>query len=261
MMFNFIRKQDRALHAPKGRRAYAIGDIHGRDDLLDLLIADIERDIASRPPAENYLVFLGDYIDRGPGSRAVIDRLSGLKAVPFTPIFLIGNHEEVLLRLLAGEHGLLSSWLRFGGAECCRSYGLDPKKLGRQEESIAIEALRRAIPERHVEFLRTLVDTFRFGDYLFVHAGIRPGVDLGEQSQLDLRWIRAAFLDDRTDHGFMVIHGHTISEAVDEQPNRIGIDTGAYWSGVLSAIGLEGTDRWYLSTNATRTEQRATLVD
>jgi serine/threonine protein phosphatase 1 len=121
--------------------------------------------------------------------------------------------------------------------------------------------LRKAIPDRHVKFLRGLIDTFRFGDYLFVHAGIRPGIDLGEQSQLDLRWIRAAFLEDRTDHGFMVIHGHTISEEVDERPNRIGIDTGAYWSGVLSAIGLEGSDRWYLSTDATRTERKATQVD
>ena len=261
MMFNFIRKQDKALHAPKGKRAYAVGDIHGRDDLLELLITEIERDIASRPPADNYVVFLGDYVDRGPGSRAVIERLSSLGAAAFTPIYLIGNHEEVLLRLLAGERGLLASWLRFGGAECCQSYGLDPKKLGRQDERVALGSLRQAIPERHAEFLRGLVDTFRFGDYLFVHAGIRPGVDLREQSQLDLRWIRAAFLDDRTDHGFLVIHGHTISEAIDERPNRIGIDTGAYRSGVLSAIGLEGADRWYLSTNATRVEQTSTLVD
>ena len=260
-MFNFIRKQDRILRAPKGKRAYAVGDIHGRDDLLDLIIDEIERDIASRRAADNYVVFLGDYIDRGPGSRSVIERLRSLGSGSFKPVFLIGNHEEVLLRLLAGELGLLASWLRFGGAECVRSYGLDPKKLGRQEELVAIEALRNAIPDSHVEFLRGLIDTFRFGDYLFVHAGIRPGVDLGDQSQLDLRWIRAAFLDDRSDHGFMVIHGHTISEAVDEQPNRIGIDTGAYWSGLLSAVGLEGAERWYLSTNTTRTEQRPSLVD
>ena len=157
--------------------------------------------------------------------------------------------------------GLLASWLRFGGAECARSYGLDPKKLARMDERAAIEAVREAIPARHVEFLRRLADTFRFGDYLFVHAGIRPRVDLAEQSQVDLRWIRAAFLDDRTDHGFLVIHGHTISETVDEQPNRIGIDTGAYWSGILTAIGVEGSDRWYLSANATQLEQSASLVD
>jgi serine/threonine protein phosphatase 1 len=261
MMFSFVRQQDKTLQAPKGKRAYAVGDIHGRDDLLEQLIAAIERDIQSRPPAENYVVFLGDYIDRGPGSRAVIERLSQLSAGTFTPIFLIGNHEEVLLRLLAGEQGLLASWLRFGGADCARSYGLDPKKLGRQDERHAIEALRQAVPRHHVDFLRGLIDIFRFGDYLFVHAGIRPGVDLGEQSQMDLRWIRTPFLDDRTDYGFLVIHGHTITEAVDEQPNRIGIDTGAYWSGVLSAIGLEGGERWYLSTNATRSEQSASLVD
>ena len=260
-MFNFIRRQERALQAPVGKRAYAVGDIHGRADLLDLLLGDIERDILSRPQAENYVVFLGDYVDRGPASREVIDRLSSLASDIFTPIFLIGNHEEVLLRLLAGEQGLLASWLKFGGAQCARSYGLDPRKLGRQEERAALKALGEAVPQHHAQFLRELVDTFRFGDYLFVHAGIRPGVDLGEQSQLDLRWIRAPFLEDRSDHGFMVIHGHTISEAVDEQPNRIGIDTGAYWSGVLSAVGLEGAERWYLSTTATRTEQRVSLVD
>lgn len=261
MMFNFIRKQERPFQAPKGKRAYAVGDIHGRDDLLGLLLDEIRRDIAARPPADNYVVFLGDYIDRGPGSREVIERLSRLESDEFRAVFLIGNHEEVLLRLLAGELGLLESWLRFGGGECARSYGLDPKRLARQEEGAALDAISRAVPLHHSEFLSRLVDTFRFGDYLFVHAGIRPGVDLGEQRQLDLRWIRAAFLDDRTDHGFMVVHGHTISESVDEQPNRIGIDTGAYWSGVLSAIGLEGSDRWYLRTNATRTEQSSSLVD
>jgi serine/threonine protein phosphatase 1 len=261
MILNLIRKADRVPRTPKGKRVYAIGDIHGRADLLDALLADIERDIATRPPAETFLVFLGDFIDRGPSSRETLDRLSNLNGDRYKPIFLIGNHEEVLLRLLAGERGLLASWLRYGGAECAESYGLNPKQLGRQEEGTAIDALRRAIPESHVAFLNGLIDTFRFGDFLFVHAGIRPGIDLNEQSQTDLRWIRAAFLDDRTDHGFVVIHGHTIFEAVDEQANRIGIDTGAYWSGILTAVGLEDAERWYLSTNIVPSEQTQALVD
>jgi len=260
-MFNFIRKQDRLPRTPIGRRAYAVGDIHGCDDLLDLLLAEIETDIASRPAAENYVVFLGDFIDRGPSSRAVIERLRGLRTEIFKPVFLIGNHEEVFLRVLGGEHSLLASWLKFGGAECARSYGLDPKKLARMDEELALEALGQAVPQSHVDFLKELIDTFRFGDYLFVHAGIRPGIDLAQQNQSDLRWIRAAFLDDRTNHGFMVVHGHTISETVDEQPNRIGVDTGAYCSGVLTAIGLEGAERWYLRTKAIKSEQNVSLVD
>ena len=121
--------------------------------------------------------------------------------------------------------------------------------------------MRAAVPETHAEFIGSFIDTFRFGDYLFVHAGIRPGIDLAGQSQRDLRWIRAAFLDSDSDHGFMVVHGHSIAADVVERSNRIGIDTGAYASGVLTAIGLEGAERWYLSTNATESEQSATLVD
>ena len=261
MMLSFIRRQQRAARAPKGRRAYAVGDIHGRLDLLDRLLADIELDIAARPAAETYLVFLGDLIDRGPQSREVVERLRTLASPSFRPVFLIGNHEEVLLRLLGGERGLLRSWLNFGGAECAQSYGADPRQLKQLPEADALKVLRGAIPAVHADFLRTFIDTFRFGDYLLVHAGIRPGVDLAGQSQRDLRWIRAAFLDDPSDHGFLVVHGHTISEEVDERANRIGIDTGAYATGILTAIALENDQRWYLSTNATQSEQTASLID
>ena len=261
MMLSFIRQQQRPLRAPKGRRAYAVGDIHGRFDLLNLLLADIERDIAARPAAETYLVFLGDLIDRGPQSRDVVERLRTLAGPSFRPVFLLGNHEEVLLRLLGGERGLLKSWLNFGGAECAESYGVDPQKLKQLPEPDALQALQKAVPVEHADFLRTFIDTFRFGDYLFVHAGIRPGVDLAGQSQRDLRWIRAAFLDDASDHGFLVVHGHTISEEIDERANRIGIDTGAYATGILTAIAVENDQRWYLSTGAVRPEQSASLID
>ena len=260
-MFSAFRQKPLVPRAPKGRRAYAVGDIHGRLDLLDRLLAEIECDIAVRPPAETFVVFLGDLIDRGPQSREVVERLRTIRSDGFTPIFILGNHEEVLLRLLGGELGLLASWLKFGGAECAASYGLNPRSLLRMSEEQAIESIRAAVPETHARFIEEFIDTFRFGDYLFVHAGIRPGTDLATQSQRDLRWIRAPFLDSDRDHGFIVVHGHSIAPEVVERANRIGIDTGAYASGVLTAVGLEGEERWYLSTIATQSEQSATLVD
>lgn len=253
--------QTRGAAGPAGHRAYAVGDVHGRLDLLDRILLEIDRDIVSRPAADTHVVFLGDLIDRGPQSKQVVERLRTLPTDRYRPVFLIGNHEEVLLRLIGGETGLLASWLRFGGAECARSYGLDPKRLNHLPEKEALDSVRRAIPEDHLRFLRTFNDTFRFGDYLFVHAGIRPGVELAQQSQRDLRWIRAAFLDDRTDHGFVVVHGHTISEAVEELPNRIGIDTGAYATGILTAIAIEEGERWFLSSADLSSEQTASLVD
>lgn len=261
MMFKSLRPRNKIPRTPPGRRAYAVGDIHGRVDLLDRMLADLERDIAGRPPADTFVVFLGDLIDRGPRSNDVVECLRLLRSERFQPVFLLGNHEEVLLRLLGGELGLLVSWLRFGGSECAQSYGLDPNQLIHLPEEKAIDAIRAAVPPTHVEFLKGFIDTFRFGDYLFVHAGIRPGIGLEEQSQRDLRWIRGAFLESDADHGFLVVHGHTVESEVVERVNRIGIDTGAYASGVLTAIGLEDAERWYLSTNATESEQSATLVD
>ena len=241
-------KEDRLPRAPDGWRAYAVGDIHGRVDLLDRLLADIERDNDARGPCRTLLVFLGDLIDRGPTSNEVVERLRTYRRPGIETAFIAGNHEEVLLRLLAGERGLMRHWLKFGGGDCLRSYGLDPVGLDRIGETAALAQLREKFPPAHEKFLTGFADTVRFGDYLFVHAGIRPQVDLSLQRQADLRWIRDPFLTDATDHGFMVVHGHTISERVVERSNRIGIDTGAYRSGVLSAIGLEGTSRWYLDT-------------
>ena len=237
-----------APHGVAGYRAYAIGDIHGRLDLLDALLLKIERDIAARRRAKNIIVFLGDLIDRGPQSAQVIERLRTWQARDAKTIFLCGNHEEVLLRVLAGEATVLGDWLKFGGAQCLASYGLDAAQLGDQHETVALSAIRAAIPLAHRAFLESFGDTFRFGDYLFVHAGIRPGLAVAAQAQKDLRWIRDPFLDDQSDHGFVVVHGHTISEQVEERANRIGIDTGAYRSGILTAMGIEGTSRWFLDT-------------
>jgi serine/threonine protein phosphatase 1 len=235
---------------PKGHRAYAIGDIHGRLDLLDELLGKIAADAARRRPARTTIVFLGDLIDRGPQSAEVVERLRTYRPEFARPVFLMGNHEEVLLRILAGETDILPDWLKFGGAECARSYGLDPVDLECRESAAALRMLRRAIPKEHVRFLSGFADTASFGKYLFVHAGIRPGVPLAEQASQDLRWIRGPFLDDETDHGFIVVHGHTISDEVDERPNRIGLDTGACWTGALTAVGLEDNERWFLQTKA-----------
>ena len=233
---------------PRGIRVYAIGDIHGRDDLLGELLVEIERELIERPVRRPILVFLGDLIDRGPSSRNVVERLRTLRLPPARLIFLAGNHEEALLRVLHGESGLASDWLRFGGSECLDSYGVDGRSVAAMEPREAARAIRRAIPPEHASFLRRFGDTALIGGYLFVHAGIRPGVPLARQSQADLRWIRRAFLDDPRDHGVVVVHGHTITTAVNDAGNRIGIDTGAYRSGILTALALEGDQRRYVQT-------------
>ena len=237
-------------HGPEGRRAYVIGDIHGRLDLLDRLLDDVHAEIDRERPGKVMLVFLGDLIDRGPQSAGVVERLRTYRHRAVRPIFLLGNHEEVLLRILGGELEHLAGWLRFGGAQCLKSYGADPRAIAASGDEAALAAIRAAIPDTHIEFLRTFVDTCRFGDYLFVHAGIQPGVAIDKQRQQDMRWIREPFLSDQTDHGFVVVHGHTISPEVEERANRIGIDTGAYRSGVLTALAIEGAERWFLNTGA-----------
>ncbi|MBA3512353.1 metallophosphoesterase [Sphingomonas sp.] len=235
---------------PSGYRVYAIGDIHGRLDLLDDTLARIEADNAGRAPARNMIVFLGDLIDRGPSSAQVIERARTYRPPGVRKVFISGNHEEVLLRLLRGESRFLQDWLRFGGAECARSYGISPTALKRMDPDQAVGILADKIPKQDQEFLASFVDTFRVGSYLFVHAGVRPGVPLPDQKQSDLRWIRQPFLDNDDDHGFIVVHGHTIANQIDVRGNRIGLDTGAYRTGVLTAMGLEGQERWFLQTEA-----------
>ncbi len=233
---------------PPGYRVYAIGDIHGRLDLLDESLARIETDNDARGQAQVILVFLGDLIDRGPSSAQVIERARTYRRPGFRTVFVSGNHEEVLLRLLRGESQFLHDWLRFGGAQCARSYGISSTALKRTDPERAVEVLREKIPKQDQEFLESFVDTFRVGSYLFVHAGVRPGVPLPEQKQSDLRWIRQPFLDNDDDHGFIVVHGHTIAEQIDVRGNRIGLDTGAYRTGILTAMALEGRERWFLQT-------------
>lgn len=241
----------REFAGPAGTRAYAVGDIHGRLDLLDELLGQIEDDIHARPVERAAVVFLGDFIDRGPDSAGVVERLSTLANFPAQTLFLLGNHEEVMLRVLAGEPDIGQDWLGFGGDACVASYGMSPQQLQTMDERQMAGLLAAAVPAHHVAFLKSCGDTFQFGDYLFVHAGIRPGIPIEEQDPADLRWIRRPFLTDSKDHGCMVVHGHTISEGVDILPNRIGIDTGAYRTGVLTAIAIEGAEQRFLATGGT----------
>lgn len=242
-----------APSGPKGHRAYAVGDVHGCLDLLDRLLARIEQEVAQAPRRKTSLVFLGDLIDRGPASAQVVDRLRCYSAPGVSTHFIMGNHEEVMLRILAGEAHLLPSWLKFGGAETLKSYGVEPRAIARMPPSKVAAELNRAIPGEHVRFLEGFADSISFGDYLFVHAGIRPGVELSQQSRTDLRWIREPFLDDTSDHGLVVVHGHTISNSVEVTTNRIGIDTGAYSTGTLSALAIDGAKRWLIQTSEDET--------
>lgn len=246
--FDLPSTAGRGPRGPRGQRAYVIGDVHGRLDLLELLLSRIEEEIRSRPKPKTSIIFLGDLIDRGPESAQVIERLRTYSPPGASTHFIMGNHEEVMLRVLAGEESLVSSWIRFGGAETLRSYGVDPRELSGMSPDEVVASTGKAVPREHVEFLESFADSILFGAYLFVHAGIRPGIDLAEQSQSDLRWIREPFLNDATDHGFVVVHGHTITNEVEVAPNRIGIDTGAFCTGTLTALGIEGNKRWLLQT-------------
>lgn len=241
---------DRLPSVPAGICVYAIGDIHGRADLLTAMMTMIRSDIETRRVRRPVIVFLGDYIDRGPQSSNVIDQLIAIEqSDAMESHFLMGNHEEVFLRVLKGDKELFGNWLRFGGRECLASYGLDGDAMAKLGPMEIVTRMKEAIPRRHRQFLAELADTVRVGDYLFVHAGLRPNLALEAQSQQDLRWIRSPFLeDDAADHGYLVVHGHSMRSEVDRRANRIGIDTGAYHSGRLTGLVLDGVTQTFLQT-------------
>lgn len=234
---------------PDGQRVYAIGDIHGRLDLLDDLIARIDEDDAQREPARTTIVVLGDLVDRGPDSAGVVDRLANLAATRDHLRFLMGNHEELFLSALDGDQKGLRMFARVGGRETAISYGIAPHIYEHADFAALHALLTTAVPDRHVAFLRSFEDLVVIGDYVFVHAGIRPGVALEDQCTRDLRWIREPFLSARG-NGSVIVHGHTITESPDDRPHRIGIDTGAYLYGTLTALVLEGTNRDFLQSGA-----------
>lgn len=245
-----------AAAVPAGERAYAIGDIHGRLDLFERLIAAVDADDEARGPADTTVILLGDLIDRGPASSGVIDAARAW-ADRRKVRMLKGNHEEMFLDSFSSLE-TLRHFLRHGGKETLLSYPIEPAVY----QQLALEALQARLPEivppEHVALLDAMEDHILVGDYLFVHAGIRPGVPLERQSRSDLRWIREAFTNHAGDHGVVVVHGHTICDEVEDLPNRIGIDTGAFMSGRLTAVGLEGTDRWYLAASDAGAQQPAT---
>lgn len=231
-------------HIPEGERVYAVGDIHGRLDLFEQLIARIEADDLARGPARTCVVLLGDLIDRGENSAGVIARARNwARQRPLR--ILAGNHEEMFLDSFDSDE-VLRHFLRHGGRETLLSYGLDPHDYARMTLEELREAMPVLIPAEDIAFVRAMEDQVRIGDYLFVHAGIRPGVALEAQATSDLRWIRGEFLGSSTPRDFAVVHGHTITPEAEILPLRIGIDTGAYASGRLTAVGLEGAGRWVL---------------
>jgi serine/threonine protein phosphatase 1 len=223
----FVRAPGRL---PRGRRVYAIGDIHGCLTQLEQLHLEIVRDLVARPVAAPLLVHLGDYIDHGPDSAGVVAHLiSRSPAIP--TINLLGDHERMLLDALAGDRAAATDWLWAGGKAALPSWGLDPE-LGREQ-------WEAALPFAHVAFLRSLKRTHREGGYLFVHAGIRPGVALAAQTLDDLVSIRQPFLWTEQPLGMVVVHGHSSGPAVVRTDNRIGLDTGAGMGGTLSCAVLE----------------------
>ena len=217
---------------PPGRRVYAIGDVHGLDERLAALHAAIGDDLAHRPCAAPLLLHLGDYVDRGPDSRGVVARLVGGEPLPgIATVNLMGNHEQTMLDALAGEGAAMTDWMINGGGAALRSWGGDPDA----PRGTWVDA----VPAGHLRFLHGLALMHREGGYLFVHAGIRPGVAIAEQTRQDLLSIRQAFLYSEADFGVVVVHGHTPKADPVLRANRIGIDTGAVYGGRLTCAVLE----------------------
>lgn len=231
-----------------GSRIYAIGDIHGCRAELDRLLTMIDADDATRGAAETELIFLGDLVDRGPDSAGVVARLIELAHARPRVRFLKGNHEEMFLHALGGAKDALRMFCRVGGKETVLSYGIGRAEYDSLDYPQLAERMAALVPPAHRAFLEGFEDMIVSGDYAFVHAGVRPEVPLDEQKPSDLRWIRESFLDYRGTYPKMIVHGHTITPDVDRRPNRIGVDTGAYASGRLTALGIEDHQTWILTT-------------
>lgn len=238
---------------PGETRVYAIGDVHGRADLLAKLLNNIAADCSSKAVknagfTKNVLVMLGDLVDRGPASKEVLEIFCGTLPEKieknFEIIILRGNHEVMMMDFIRGSEDAYD-WLGNGGMETLESYGIDPHY--RDFDELRAE-FKEKLPKSHLGLLRKMKLRHRIGDYLFVHAGIRPGIKLAEQNTEDLLWIRHSFLDSVDDFGFVVVHGHSIRPKPEIRNNRIGIDTGAWISGQLCALVLENQNQRFIFT-------------
>jgi calcineurin-like phosphoesterase family protein len=234
---------------PEGELLYAVGDIHGRADLLADLLRQIEIDAAGRNASKTTLVFVGDYVDRGPDSRGVVEMLLHDLPPGFDALFLKGNHEALLLDFVA-DPDMLNHWRINGGGATMESYGVDVAGLLAAKASPVVwhAVFTAKLPEPHLAFYESLRLRVAVGDYIFVHAGIRPGVPLDAQDETDLIWIRHEFLDAAESFGPVVVHGHTPKDAPVVKPNRIGIDTGAVFTGRLTALRLQDGEQGFLQT-------------
>ncbi len=231
---------------------YAIGDIHGRVDLLDPLIMQIIKNAAHRRNAERQtIVFLGDYVDRGPASREVVNIL--LYGIPdtFETIFLRGNHEEMLLEFVENPD-ILEAWKGCGGGQTIESYGrIRPDPNAPLTSNFDVwERFRSTLPHEHLAFFRGLELAATFGDYFFVHAGLKPGVSFAKQRPSDMLWIRDEFLNSSANFGKIVVHGHTPTNEIDVRRNRIGIDTGAFATNILTCLVLQGESQSYIQAES-----------
>lgn len=233
--------------APEGVRLYAVGDIHGRADLLERLAGRIGSDLTLRPVAAAITVFVGDYVDRGCDSREVIERLAR-GDFPTPIVTLRGNHEDAMLRFL-DDPAVLGQWVAFGGQMTLESYGVDVGREMWRGGAPGVQAAFLAnFPDAHRRFLAETRFSVSYGDYFFCHAGVRPHVPLDRQDPGDLMWIRHEFLQFKGDFGKVVVHGHTPHPTVESLPNRINVDTHAFRSGALTAAALEGAERRFLDT-------------
>ena len=234
-----------ARRVPEGIRLYCVGDIHGRDDLLREMAEQVSADMKVRSFDQAVTVFLGDYVDRGLGSRRVVEQLARGEW-PTSIIALAGNHEDLLMAFLENAE-VLAVWRSLGGLETLHSYGVDVglAMAGRDFERVRA-AFAARFPEHHRRFLESLDISTYIGDYFFCHAGVRPSVPFDRQNRDDLLNIRDPFLSSKAEHGKLVVHGHTPSAAPETRPNRIGIDTAAYATGRLTCLVLEKDYRRFL---------------
>ena len=236
---------------PAGTVVYAVGDIHGRCDLLELIHEGIDQDSRRRAAQRKVLVYLGDYVSRGIDSHRVVELVLRARPGGCEVVCLKGNHEDQLLRYLGGDLDAGRRWFEVDGLDTLAHYGV-LARLGRERDEKVMESLRQrfagALPGEHREFFRRLAVSHVEGGYRFVHAGLRPGVPFAGQSEHDQMWIRRPFLDSDLDHGAVVVHGHSVSARLQLRHNRIGIDTGAYASGVLTCLVLDGETRCALQT-------------